>query len=145
MADDASKRNDVRLALITASVIVGIGLLIASGLWLSLRATTGGALACRGKIVVGWRPDYVTRAKPGPFYEPRAPGCDYWVAYHDGQLLAIKTHLPGRTCTVDWKGSKNTFVCGADRIAWNELSTWPSAEVHAGPKNQGWQIDFGSG
>jgi hypothetical protein len=143
MADDASKRTDLRLVTITSVVILGLGLLVAGGLWLSLRATTG-TEACSGKVVVGWRPDYVKRAKLGPFYEPRDGICDYWVAFHGGKLLAIKSTLPGRTCTVVWKGPKNTFTCGPDRVTWSELTTWPSTEVTSGPKTHGWQIDFGT-
>ena len=142
MADEGTKRTDARLVAFVAVTIFAIGLAVMGGLWLLLRTTTGSD-ACPGQLVVGIAPEIQKQVHDqGPYLDQAASCGDFWAAVQNGQLVAVRTDIPGRSCLVAWSSRHNSWMCGNDPIPATELRFWPSTVLHGGTTDNAWQIDF---
>jgi hypothetical protein len=141
MAADASKRNDSRLIVFATVIILAVGFALMGGLYLMLRATSGSA-SCSGSLVVGEVKGLRDNTKDSPILSSPGGRCEFWVAQHDGRLLAVKTTLPNG-CRVDWNPQRDSFICNGALIAWRDVPTWPTREVRNTAGTTSMQIDFG--
>ena len=138
----AARAGDTKFVVATVAGIVAVGLVIAGALWLTVRSGSGEP-KCAGPIVVGIAKSIRSSVKASPEHNQFTARCDYWAAVHDGKLLAIKTSLPGRTCAVEWKQARNSFVCDGVDVPWSQLQLWPSREGDRPHQPGAWEIDFG--
>lgn len=143
MAESVTKRRDGRLIAVTTAIIVAIGLVLAGVIWLLVRHGTDSS-ACGRTIAVGDVSLVRDQVKDGPSFAAPGDTCQFWTTLHDGQLVAVRTTILGRSCRIDWGAHQHAFVCNGVPVPWNELATYPSRVV-AGPNNrQLWTVDLSS-
>jgi hypothetical protein len=141
MADEGTKRTDARLITFVAVAILAIGLSVMGGLWLLLRTTTGSEDCAH--LTVGIAAEIQKQVHDqGPYLDQAASCGDFWAAVQNGQLVAVRTDIPGRNCLVAWSSRRSSWMCGNDPIPATDLQLWPSTILHGGTTNDAWQIDF---
>lgn len=129
----ASKRNDLRLLLITGAAVIVAGLLVAAGI---LVATNSGKPNARKPLALG---DAGTlqrsTAKGGPVYFANPfGGTGFLLALERGELVALVPDLPAEAkCRVRWKGSINSFVdCHDHKVSSTQLARFHTDIPKAG-------------
>ncbi len=136
--------NATRTVLMAAASILAVGLLIAGGIYWSLRRGDGTGSGCGGTRPIGSTAGLLDDAKLSPYNGTLGGRCEYWIAYRNGHLVAVKPHIVDKTCSLMWDSSRNSFTCAHDTVPWSEVQFWPSQEITSGPNNGVFEIDFGT-
>src|ERR1700759_960696 len=115
IASNQQRASDIKLlAIITTVVLLG-GFFIAGAI---LFLSRGGKPGACGRVNGGSLTDLVPRPATAPSFAAMGGGCQYWLALHNGRLVAIKPTIASRGCTVDWKPSDDHFTCGDHRVTY---------------------------
>ena len=128
------RTSDIRLLLgATIGVILG-GVIIAAAI---LAVTSRGTVPTTRKPVAFGLAAEVRKnvAKGGPINIAGASGdTGFWVALEDGKPVALLVHQPKpQSCTLRWRGSKNSFLCDGRRVDTEDLARYRSFASRSGP------------
>jgi hypothetical protein len=124
-------------------VVVALGIGVMVGLvWIT---DSDEAIACAGAIEMGYAPDIsaAAAAEPDPqFIDER---CKWWYAIDPaGDLVAYKTTITGRDCSVSWDYDDDLWRCGSQVIDESMLEQWPSRVVDLEDRPRTFVVDFGT-
>lgn len=121
--------SDRYLLLLSVFIVLAVGGLLAAGIWIASRGGSG-PVEC-GLVEVGTADDVRARiAEAGPEYASAGRRCDYWLALDAGDVVAYRTMLTGRDCTVRYAGG--SFHCGDEELDPADLEQYPLAIHDAG-------------
>lgn len=128
------RKSDIRLLLgATIGVILG-GVIIAAAI---LAVTSRGTVpSIRKPIAFGLAAEVTKNVKKGgPINIAGASGdTGFWVALEDGKPVALLVHQPKpQSCTLRWRGSKNTFFCSGRKVVSRDLARYRSFVSTSGP------------
>lgn len=128
--------------LLVGATIVSLGVGVMLGLaWVTGR---GDDRPCDGEVDVGYAPNLIEAAAVEPFFQAINERCQYWLAIDaGGDVVAYKTTLPGRDCSVRWDIELTSWRCGATAVDASDLERWPVRvdDTDDGPPTL--VIDFG--
>jgi hypothetical protein len=117
------RREDVRLIVFAALLVLLAGALIAAG----LMAATGGAKSptCP-RLRLGAIDSIREQVQDGgPFFTTGGGQCGFWVALDGSDVVAYKLHVSGRDCTVRFRNDR--YTCGDETIPSANLAKYPTA------------------
>ncbi len=128
------RKSDLRLVLgATIGIILG-GVVIAAAI---LAVTSRGKVpTTRKPIAFGLGTEVRKNVRSGgPVNIAGASGdTGFWVALEDGELVALLVHQPKpQSCTLRWRGSKNSFLCDGRRVTSDQLARYRSFVSKSGP------------
>lgn len=128
------RKSDIRLLLgATIGVLLG-GVIIAAAI---LAITSRGTVpTTRKPIAFGLAAEVRKNVeKGGPINIAGASGdTGFWVALEYGELVALLVHQPKpQSCTLRWRGSKNTFLCDGRKVDATDLARYRSFVSKSGP------------
>lgn len=116
------RSSDLTLILLSAFAVLAAGALIAAGIWVTT-ARGDRSTGC-GLLRLGTADEVRARLEAGgPEYASAGASCDYWLALDAGDVVAYRTSLAGRDCTVRLGGGE--FRCGDDPVPPEELEQYP--------------------
>ena len=128
-------RSDLRLLLGAAIAVIVGGILVAAAIL---------AITARGKLpnVKVAQPFGLAAAihqqvkEGGPINIAGLSGDDgFWVATEHHQLVALLVHQPKpASCTLRWRGSKNTFTCDDRPVKSTSMARYHSFTQPSGPR-----------
>ena len=134
------KGSDAAFLVVATLVILAIGGAIGGTIFFLSR---GGNTTTCGQVNAGSLSDLVPRAKTAPNFVVGSGNCQFWLAYRDGKLVAIKptiAHLDN--CKLDYKPSNNTWVCGSHIVSYPDFD-YLKTSIGTGTFKQTLIVDFG--
>jgi hypothetical protein len=117
------RREDVRLIVFSALLVLAAGGLIAAGL---VAATSGGKSPTCPRLRLGAIDSIRQQVQDGgPFFTTGGGECGFWVALDGSDVVAYKLHVPGRDCTVRFRNDR--YTCGGETIPSADLAQYPTS------------------
>jgi hypothetical protein len=117
------RREDIRLILVSAFLVVAAGGLIAIGL---VTAMGGGNSPTCPRLRLGAVDSIREQVQDGgPFFTTGGGECGFWVALEGNDVVAYKLHVPGRDCTVRFRNDR--YTCGGETILSADLAQYPTS------------------
>jgi hypothetical protein len=114
------RSSDIKLIVSATVAVVLIGLFVAGAL---LLATKGGGNVVCGPLNLGSASDIRHRLQDGgPYFEPGAVSCGFWLALADDNIVAYKVDQPG-SCPLQRK--RDHWQCGSKTVDAADLAQYP--------------------
>ena len=120
MATSRARSSDIKLLVSATVAVILVGLFIAGGL---LIATRGGRNATCSLLNIGSASDIRQKLETGgPYFEPGAVSCGYWLALADTNIVAYKVEQP-QNCPLQRK--RDHWECDAQTVDAGTLAQYP--------------------
>ncbi len=119
MASSRARSSDIKLIVSATLAVVLAGLFIAGAI---LVGTRGGRTVACGPLNIGSATDIRHRLEQGPFFQPGAINCGYWLAIANGNIVAYKVDQP-ENCPLQRK--RDHWKCGSRTPDDTDLAQYP--------------------
>jgi hypothetical protein len=127
------RRADLRLLLgATIGVLLGGVIIAAAILAVTSRA---GTPSIKHPISFGLAENVRKIVRDGGPVNITGPdGSGAWIAIEHGRLVALLVKQPApQSCTLRWRGSKNSFTCDGRRVSTTQMARFRSFTAGSGP------------
>ena len=120
MASSRARSSDIKLILGATVGVLMAGFLIAAGAYVATRSS--GSVVC-GQLNIGSASDIREKLETGgPYFQPGAVTCGYWLALADGNIVAYKVDQP-QNCPLQRK--RDHWECDSQTLDAADLAQYP--------------------
>ena len=120
MASSRARTSDIKLIVSATIAVVLAGLFIAGGMLVATRG--GGNIVC-GQLNIGSASDIREKLETGgPYFQPGAVTCGYWLALADGNIVAYKVDQL-QNCPLQRK--RDHWECDSQTLDAADLAQYP--------------------